>query len=205
MKEITLYGAGGHCYSAIDLIRSLREFEPIIIVDDNPNDNTILNVPVKKADVNNFKTDFFCISIGNNQVRKKIAKEMGDLNFPSFIHNSVVAFPSVRIGRGTLVHPAAVLDADVILGDFCIVNNNATISHNASIGKYCHIAINAAIAGGVKVGEGSLIGAGACILPELVIGKWVTVGAGSIITKDIPDYAVVYGNPAKIMRYNNES
>ena len=73
------------------------------------------------------------------------------------------------------------------------------------IHDFCHIAINAALAGGVVVGEGSLIGAGSIILPEVSIGKWAIIGAGAVVTKDVPDYAVVYGNPAKIIRYNQSN
>lgn len=44
------------------------------------------------------------------------------------------------------------------------------------------------------------IGAGATILPGVCIGKHAIVGAGSVVTKDIPDYAVAVGNPAKVIK-----
>lgn len=49
------------------------------------------------------------------------------------------------------------------------------------------------------VREGATIGANATILCGIVIGKWAMVGAGAVVTKDIPDYAIVVGNPAKII------
>ncbi len=48
------------------------------------------------------------------------------------------------------------------------------------------------------VKEGATIGANATILPGVVIGKWAMIGAGSIITKDVPDYAIVYGTASQI-------
>ncbi len=69
---------------------------------------------------------------------------------------------------------------------------------------FVHISPNVAIAGGVKIGEGTHIGIGACIIPGITIGKWVTVGAGAIIIKDVPDFAVVVGNPAKIIKYSDK-
>lgn len=48
--------------------------------------------------------------------------------------------------------------------------------------------------------EGATIGAGAIILPGLHIGRYAMVGAGAVVTKDVPDYAVVVGNPARIVR-----
>jgi UDP-2-acetamido-3-amino-2,3-dideoxy-glucuronate N-acetyltransferase len=44
------------------------------------------------------------------------------------------------------------------------------------------------------------IGAGAVILPGVTIGRHALIGAGSVVTKDVPDYAVVVGNPARVIR-----
>ena len=52
----------------------------------------------------------------------------------------------------------------------------------------------------VIIGDNVWVGANSVILPGVTIGTGVVVGAGSIITKDIPDYAVVAGNPAKIIK-----
>ncbi|SMF33922.1 acyltransferase [Desulfovibrio gilichinskyi] len=48
----------------------------------------------------------------------------------------------------------------------------------------------------VKTGAG--IGAGSIIVCNTTIGKWAIVGAGSVVTRDVPDYALVYGNPARV-------
>ena len=197
MKDIILYGAGGHCYAVIELIKSLKNYNPIHILDDNPNQEKILKIPVIKHN-SDVIPKCLCISIGNNSNRKKIATSF-NAEFPMFIHKSSVIYPSVSIGKGTLVMPNAVLDADSKIGEFCIVNNNATISHNVILGNFVHVAINVAIAGGVIIGEGTLLGAGSVILPNIKIGKWAVIGAGTIVTKDVPDYATAIGNPAKII------
>jgi len=49
------------------------------------------------------------------------------------------------------------------------------------------------------VKTGATIGANATILCGITIGKWAIAGAGSVVTKDVPDYAIVVGNPAKII------
>lgn len=49
-----------------------------------------------------------------------------------------------------------------------------------------------------RLKQGCSIGANATILSNIQIGKWAMIGAASVVTKDIPDYAIVYGNPAKI-------
>ena len=52
----------------------------------------------------------------------------------------------------------------------------------------------------VLIKEYAWIGAGATILPGVCIGKHAIVGAGSVVTKDVPDYAVAVGNPAKVIK-----
>jgi len=201
MKEITLFGAGGHCYAAVELIKSLGEYEPSIIYDDAPMTEEVLNIPIKKYSGESLSNSPMCVTIGDNNMRKAIAEKF-NIQYPSFIHQSVTIYKSADIGKGTLILPNSVIDASVSIGDFCLINNNATVSHNTVLGDFCHIAINAAVSGGVKLGEGTLVGAGSVILPELTIGKWAIIGAGAIVTKDVPDFAVVYGNPSRIIRIN---
>ncbi len=198
MKEIVLFGAGGHCYAVIELIRSLGEFIPSKIIDDNPETNSILGLDVLLAEEKHI-TEIMCITIGNNRVRKKIA-EMYASDYPSFIHRTAVVYPSVTIGEGTMIHPLAVLDADVSIGKHCIINNHSTVSHNSVVGDYAHIAIQATIAGGVKIGEGVLVGAGSVILPNVEIGEWSTIGAGAVVSKSIAPYTTVVGIPAKPLK-----
>ncbi|MEM7084660.1 MAG: acetyltransferase [Bacteroidota bacterium] len=202
MKEIILYGAGGHCFATVELINGSGHAKAIVIYDDVPSREEILGVPVQKFNETLVAPDdAVCIAIGDNEIRKEISATL-KANFPSFIHLSATVYPSVNVGKGCQILPGVVLDGAVSVGDFCIINNNATVSHNTEIGDFCHIAINAAIAGGVTIGEGALIGAGSIVLPGINIGKWAVVGAGAVITKDVPDHAVIYGNPSKIIRYN---
>jgi acetyltransferase EpsM len=49
-----------------------------------------------------------------------------------------------------------------------------------------------------------MIGAGATVTPGIKIGKWALVGAGAVIIENIPDHAVVVGNPGRIIRYTTQ-
>ncbi len=58
----------------------------------------------------------------------------------------------------------------------------------------------------VEIGDGTFVGFGSIILPNVHIGKYCVIGAHSCVTKDVPDYSVVAGNPAVIkQRYHPES
>lgn len=198
MKEITLYGAGGHCWAVIELIRVLGRYNPVAIVDDQPGIDKILGVPVHNS-VDHTPNGNVCITIGNNQHRMHIAQKTA-ATYPGFVHPSAQLYPSVIVGQGVQVLPGAVLDAAVKVGDFAIINNNATLSHNTVVGSFAHVAINAAVAGEVEIGEGCLVGAGSVILPGIKLGAWSVIGAGAVITKDVPANSVVVGNPGRIIK-----
>lgn len=53
----------------------------------------------------------------------------------------------------------------------------------------------------VIIRKGAWVGAGSTILPGVTVGKYAIVGAGSVVTKDVPDYAVAVGSPAKVIKY----
>lgn len=57
----------------------------------------------------------------------------------------------------------------------------------------------------ILIKEGASIGANSTILPGLTLGEYCMVGAGSVVTKDVPPYAVVVGNPAKVVKYLEKS
>jgi acetyltransferase-like isoleucine patch superfamily enzyme len=52
----------------------------------------------------------------------------------------------------------------------------------------------------ILIKDHAWIGAGATILPGVCVGRHAVVGAGSVVTKDVPDYAVAVGNPAKVIK-----
>ena len=58
----------------------------------------------------------------------------------------------------------------------------------------------------IDIGDGSWIGRNVVIVGNVLIGKHCVIGANTVVTKDIPDYSVVAGSPARIIkRYNQET
>jgi acetyltransferase-like isoleucine patch superfamily enzyme len=52
-----------------------------------------------------------------------------------------------------------------------------------------------------RAGEGAAIGGGALILPGVTVGRWALVGSGAVVTRDVPDFGLVVGNPARLIGY----
>ena len=65
------------------------------------------------------------------------------------------------------------------------------------MGNFCEIAPSVVLLGAVEIGEQTFIGSGAIVLPGIKIGRNCIIGAGSVVTKDVFDYSIVKGSPAK--------
>ena len=197
-----LYGASGHCRVIVDIITASNEFEIEGILDDNPRMNEIFNIPVFRTDkVGTLAEKAFIIAVGNNSVRKKIVEDLSGVYMTAIHPRAVVSRFSV-IKIGTVVMAGAIVNAGAIIGTHCIINTAALVEHDCILGDYVHISPNASLGGDVQIAEGAHIGIGATIIQGIKIGKWSTIGAGAVIINDIPDYAVVAGNPGKILKYN---
>lgn len=199
-----LFGASGHCKVVIDVIASTQELTIKGIVDDHPHLEDLYRIPI--FNTNSFETfsdKQFIVSVGNNNVRKKIVTQLS-ATYPIAVHSKAVVSSHASIGEGTVVMASAVVNPDAVIGQHCIINTAAIIEHDCKIGNFVHVSPNAALAGNVTVGEGTHIGIGATVIQGVKIGKWATIGAGSVLINDIPNYAVVVGNPGKIIKYNIE-
>ena len=197
-----LFGASGHSKVVIDAIESSTDYDIETIFDDNPKSDFMAGIPIVKANgdiIKNLKD--FIITIGNNPLRKKIVENL-NTNYLTVIHSKAIVSKTVEIGVGTVVLAGSIINTDAIIGAHCIVNSGVVIEHDCEIDNYVHVSPNASLAGNVRVGEGTHIGIGSTIIQGIKIGKWVMVGAGTVIIKDVPDYAVVVGNPGKIIKYN---
>ncbi len=202
-NDITLYGASGHGKVVIDILKSSTD-AAISVIDDNPKSDSILGVPIiKTTDAALAQLKKTIISIGNNKVRKRLSVTL-DAEFVSAIHQSAVVSAFSKVGKGTVVMAGVKINPDAVIGEHCIINTGAVIEHDAHIADFVHISPSASLAGNVTIGEGTHVGIGAIVIQGITIGKWATIGAGAIVIRDIPDYAVVVGNPGKIIKYNHE-
>lgn len=125
-----------------------------------------------------------------------------------------------HIGRNCILSKDVYVDAGVRIGNNVKIQNGISVYHGVRLedGVFCgpHMvftndrlprAINPD--GSLKAGDdwalsetvvktGASIGAGAIIVCGITIGQWAMIGAGAVVTRDVPDYGLVYGNPARL-------
>jgi UDP-2-acetamido-3-amino-2,3-dideoxy-glucuronate N-acetyltransferase len=110
-----------------------------------------------------------------------------------FIENDVVVGDRVTVKCGVQLWDGVTLEDDVFVGPNATFTNDMfprSGQHPESYAK-------------TLVQKGASIGGNATILPGVTIGKGAMIGAGSVVTRDVPEYAIVVGNPARITGYAN--
>lgn len=196
-----LYGASGHAKVIISCLRA-QNVEINAIFDDDLSKNELWGIPV----VGNYNADQssslpLIISIGYNTRRKKVAATIQH-RFGKVVHPTATIDESVKWEEGTVIFHHVVIQADAQIGKHVIINTSASIDHDCVVDDFVHIAPKATLCGNIRVGEATLIGAGSVVAPNLTIGKNCMIAAGSVITKNIPDNAIVRGNPARVIKIN---
>ena len=128
-----------------------------------------------------------------NKVNVRESNEIGD---NVSIGTLSVIEHHIKIGNGVRMH------SQVFVPEFTIIEDGAWLGPNVIItnAKYpLSQDVKETLAGPI-VRKGAKIGANSTILPGIVIGVNSLVGAGSVVTKDVPDNAVVAGNPARLIK-----
>jgi UDP-2-acetamido-3-amino-2,3-dideoxy-glucuronate N-acetyltransferase len=107
----------------------------------------------------------------------------------AFVEGGAVVGDGVTIKNGVLLWSGVTVEDDVFLGPGAVFTNDAGPRAPYPKGPAGWLA--------TRVRRGATVGANATVLPGLTIGRWAMVGAGAVVTADVPDHALVVGNPAR--------
>ncbi len=197
-----LYGASGHAKVVCSCLEA-QNIEIRGIFDQNTAIQNLDSYPViGQYQANFLPKEKLIVAIGNNEIRKKIALEVNH-RFGNIQHPSALIDRLINIDVGTVVFQNAIIQRGSSVGKHVIINTGASIDHDCQLSDFVHISPKAVICGNVSIGEGTHIGAGAVIIQGIHIGKWAVIGAGAVVIRNVPDFTVVVGNPARILKTKN--
>jgi len=208
MNEILVIGANG---LAKEILFSFSELKNDFIFFDNVNkgarlyDNNfkVLDSIEKIAKYFGQIDVRFIIGVGGAKNRESLFKKFSLLNhipLTLISRTAKVGKFDNHIGKGVLILDGAYITNSVSIGNGTLINKRSIISHDVNIGNFCDISPNVKIMGHVLVGDKVNIGAGAILIPNIKVGDNVTIGAGAVVIRDVPNNAVVVGNPAVIKK-----
>lgn len=213
MEEMVFWGATGHA----KVLRECMSNTVIKLVALFDNNNSLIspfpNVPLyygKKGfddwlRQRNPNIDVgFLVAIGGDKGKERLELQeyLQSQGLVALLakHPTAYVAQNVSIGTGSHILVNSAVGVDTNIGRACIVNTGAIIDHECHIGDGCHICPGAHLAGCVVIEDYATVGTGAVILPRIKVGRESKIGAGAVVISDVPDYATVVGNPAKITK-----
>ena len=111
------------------------------------------------------------------------------------ISPEVVLGNNVKVQNNVSVYTGVICEDDVFLGPSCVFTN--VTNPRSAVNRKSQYA-------GTHVGKGATIGANATVVCGHDIGAYAFIGAGAVVTKHVPDYALLVGNPARQLGWMSE-
>lgn len=212
-KKVVVAGAGGFGRETIDILvasqRATKQWKILGFVDDDPILQSEEYVgyrvlgPLSWLEEQKHPEEIaVVVAVGDNLLRRKLVRRIAEIgcSFATAIHPSAIMTESVSIGEGVIIAAGSVLTNRILVGNHAIINLNVTVGHDVILEDYVNLNPGVSINGSNIVGEGTYIGSGAVTIQQIRIGKWSIVGAGAVVIRDIPDYVLAVGVPARVKK-----
>jgi UDP-N-acetylbacillosamine N-acetyltransferase len=211
-KEVVIWGAGGHSKVIAEILRLQGAWHIVGFIDDVNIERAgdafcgskILGPSSRLADLYELGVKHLALGVGDCKARLRMLSSGVTTNFTlvTAIHPSAIVSKASEVESGAAIAAGAVVGPEATIGRGAIINTSATVDHECVVADAAHICPGVHLAGRVCVGRGAWIGIGAVVIEGLNIGEGALIGAGSVVVSNIPEKAVAYGVPARIIRRN---
>lgn len=140
--------------------------------------------------------------IGRNVLTEKVFNKVNIPidRFATIIHKTAFIADSAILEAGVFVMANSYIGPQARIGLCTLIMSNSMIGHNTTVGPLCHFSVGSITSSYITIGKCSDVTLGARVLEKRKIGDFAVAGAGSLVTKDIPDYEIHIGSPAKFLK-----
>lgn len=206
-----IYGCGGLGSETMDILEDnirhailVADHNCIFVVDG------VGELNIDGYDVIDFKDTLegskITIAVGEPSTRKKLLEKVRQqkLVLTSVISRHAFVSNTAFIDNGVIVAPFVSIQAHAHVEENVAINTQAIIGHDVRVKAGSVISSQVNLGGSCIIDERSYIGMGALVIEKVSIGSESVVGMGSVVYKDIPSGVIALGNPARVVRRNED-
>lgn len=211
-RTLAICGTGGLGRELLELARQINEkenrWDNFIFVTDEVGGSVVNGVKVfseEELRERNLNLDAI-VGIGEPSRKEKVLENIRAYGWdtPTLIHPGVHIPDTTSVGKGAVIQENCFISCNVLIEDDVYIQPNANIGHDcvlrvgSVISGLCHLA------GGVQIGRYTYLGMSSCYKEHVSVGDGSIVGMGAVVYHDIGDGVIAVGNPARVMKRNEE-
>lgn len=208
-----IFGAGGLGVEVADIWRRAKfsdQGEQLLFIDDykvSLDFVTDIEVLSLASAVDECAGQSFLIALGEPVDRTRV---WAQLKGAGFVPRTAITDPTsvvsryAVLGAGTVVSQFATVAARAVVGENISLNVASIVGHDVVVEDHCVISSMVNLGGASVIGTGSYIGMGAIIKEKVRIGSNSIIGMGAVVHADIPEGVIAVGNPARVVRRNED-
>lgn len=206
-NPVAIFGAGG---LGLDIgIDMMAYGDKVVFLDDNISVKsrvdaigaTLVGGREKLEDPRFLRRHDLIIGIGDNHLRRKLADIAcrNGAKLATFIHPDTSVGLRITIGEGVIIMRGALISNQAHIDKGSLICNGASVPHDCFVGRFVNICDNVTL-GACRVGDYSFLGMGVTVNTGITIGRNAYIGLGAVVVRNIPDNALAYGVPARVMK-----
>jgi sugar O-acyltransferase (sialic acid O-acetyltransferase NeuD family) len=215
-NDIFIFGASDHARVIIDIVELEGRYRIRGLLDTyKPKGMEVAGYPILGAEEDlpalmlKYGVHQGILGIGDNWTRRRITRRLqelaSDFKFVNAIHPSARVTRDAKLGPGTVVMAFSYVGLNTTVEEGSVIATRSMLEHDGAMGPFATLGAGTVTGGRVTLGACAAVCLGVTIIHGISVGDHTVIGSGSTVIDDIPDHAVAYGSPARVVRRRRPS